>query len=85
MSDLPVKPKHYRESCFQPIEVISAWSLTFALGNVLKYICRAGKKESASRREDLLKALWYMVYEVSDDSDTADTIVNRVASDLPIS
>lgn len=85
MSDLPVRPKHYRESYYQPIDVISAWCLTFALGNVLKYICRAGKKESASRREDLLKALWYMVYEISNDSDIADVTVNRVASDLPIS
>lgn len=82
MSNVPVTPKHYRNSYFQPIEIISAWNLSFALGNVLKYICRAGKKESASVQEDLQKALWYLCFELTDDADVADAIVKRIESDV---
>ena len=80
MSDLPVKPKHYRESYFQPIEVISAWGLNFSLGNVLKYICRAGKKQNASIKDDLMKALWYLAYHLTEDTDTADSVVRIVTA-----
>jgi len=52
-------PKHYNLG-IQPIEVIDKWGLDFYLGNVLKYIARAGKKESASELEDLKKAKHYI-------------------------
>jgi hypothetical protein len=52
------------------------------LGNVVKYVARAGKKESASREDDLLKALWYLVYELTDDTDYADDCVDTVKSDI---
>lgn len=32
----------------------------FYLGNVLKYVCRAGKKSSDTKRQDLEKALHYI-------------------------
>lgn len=44
---------------YEAIKVIEAWGLGFHLGNVLKYISRAGKK-SPSEVEDLKKALWYL-------------------------
>lgn len=53
-------PKHYggEENPYEAIKVIEAWNLDFALGNVVKYINRAGKK--GSKLEDLKKAQWYM-------------------------
>lgn len=64
MSHISV-PDHYRKGTIQPVEAISDWELGFALGNVVKYVSRAGKKESATRQDDLMKALWYLVYELT--------------------
>lgn len=51
-------PPHYTMGGVEAISVIDAWKLNFYLGNVLKYICRAGKKEN--ELEDLQKAAWYL-------------------------
>lgn len=53
-------PQHYggEDNPYEAIKVIEAWNLDFALGNVVKYINRAGKK--GSKLEDLKKAQWYM-------------------------
>jgi hypothetical protein len=39
--------------------------LNFHLGNAIKYICRAGYKES--RREDLTKAIHYLQNELENE------------------
>ena len=53
-------PKHYRaETGYEVIDVIEAYGLCFALGNVLKYISRAGHKHERVL-EDLRKAQWYL-------------------------
>jgi hypothetical protein len=67
---------HYRTSRLQAIDVIKEWGMNFALGNVLKYISRAGKKKSASYEEDLIKALWYLCYELYEDAEFADAMVD---------
>lgn len=53
-------PAHYggAGNPFEVIEVIEEWSLGFHLGNVVKYVARAGKKGNAL--EDLKKAQWYL-------------------------
>ena len=51
-------PDHYSRLTPQPIEVIEAWDLGFHLGNVVKYIARAGHKGSELR--DLRAAKWYL-------------------------
>jgi len=53
-------PQHYGgdDNPYEAIKVIESWNLDFALGNVVKYINRAGKK--GSKLEDLKKAQWYM-------------------------
>jgi hypothetical protein len=55
-------PEHYggAENIYETIKVIEAWGLDedFYLGNVIKYISRAGKKGCAL--EDLKKSLWYL-------------------------
>ena len=57
-------PEHYggKDNPYETIKVIEAWSLNFCLGNVLKYMCRAGKKGCAV--EDLKKARWYLDREI---------------------
>ena len=54
-------PDHYggESNPYEAIKVIEAWDLNFHLGNVVKYISRAGKK-SKSSVEDLKKAEWYL-------------------------
>lgn len=58
-------PKHYRgDTGLEAIDVIEAWDLNFNLGNVVKYVCRAGLKDKSDRREDIQKALWYLTREI---------------------
>ncbi|MBK8123891.1 MAG: DUF3310 domain-containing protein [Dokdonella sp.] len=58
-------PAHYggKDNPYEAIKVIEAWELGFLLGNTVKYISRAGKKED--RLQDLQKALWYLQREVN--------------------
>ena len=62
-------PDHYggKENIYEAIKVIEAWDLGFHLGNVVKYISRAGKK-TKNTNEDLKKAKWYLErYLLSED------------------
>jgi len=55
-------PKHYggEANPYEAIKVIEAWDLDFCLGNAVKYISRAGKKDASKELEDLNKAIWYL-------------------------
>lgn len=55
-------PTYYggADNPYEAIRVIEAWDLDFCLGNTVKYISRAGKKDPAKLKEDLEKALWYL-------------------------
>ena len=56
---------HYEiYSGLEAIDVIEAWDLNFNLGNVVKYVCRAGLKDKSDREEDIQKALWYLTREL---------------------
>ena len=57
-------PSHYRSDSIEAIEVIESWKMNFNLGNVIKYVCRAGLKSNDST-EDLRKAAWYLNREIS--------------------
>ena len=59
-------PSHYggKDNTYEAIKVIDAWNLDFCLGNVVKYISRAGKKGNNSKEQDLKKALWYLEHEI---------------------
>lgn len=48
-------PSHYDGGDIQPWDVIDAFGLDYYLGNILKYTCRAGKKDGESRLKDLKK------------------------------
>lgn len=59
-------PKHYggKDALYEAIKVIEAWKLDFCLGNAVKYISRAGKKDPDKEREDLEKAAWYLARRI---------------------
>jgi hypothetical protein len=60
-------PSHYggADNQYESIKVIDAWDLGFSLGNTVKYISRAGKKNKEKELEDLRKALWYLQHHIS--------------------
>lgn len=63
MNDIISNPSHYTEGrTYEPRKVIEDWDLDFYLGNALKYISRAGRKNDAI--EDLQKAKQYIDFEI---------------------
>ena len=56
-------PTHYNAGKIEVIDFIEDQKLGFALGNCIKYICRAGKKNN-NPIEDLNKAKWYLEREI---------------------
>lgn len=65
MSGAVNSPSHYHKaSGVEVIVAIEAWGLGFCLGNVIKYVARAGRKDSGTRMEDLHKARWYLNREL---------------------
>lgn len=60
-------PEHYggADNPYEAIKVILAWGLGFCLGNTVKYIARAGKKDPKKELEDLKKARWYLDYHIT--------------------
>lgn len=59
-------PSHYggADDPYEAIKVIEAWLLGFNLGNAVKYISRAGKKDPSKHIQDLEKAAWYLNREI---------------------
>lgn len=60
----PISPAHYQQGGYQTWDVIYAWGLDYFLGNVVKYISRAGKKDPDKTIEDLEKARAYLDKEI---------------------
>ena len=71
MSDMINHPKHYTLGKIEVIDFIEDKGLNFNLGNVVKYVARAGHKKSSGKSvdakalEDLKKAQWYLNREIS--------------------
>ena len=59
-------PLHYggKDNPYEAIKVIEAWDLGFNLGNTVKYISRAGRKDKDKHIQDLEKALFYLKREI---------------------
>ena len=53
-------PSHYADGNIEVIDFIEDKNLGFHLGNAIKYICRAGKKDKEKTKEDIEKAIWYL-------------------------
>ena len=58
-------PDYYggEDNPYEAIKIIEAYDLNFSLGNVIKYVLRAGKK-SDSAIEDLEKAAHYIQFQI---------------------
>lgn len=71
MADVINHPQHYTLGKIEVIDFIEDKGLNFNLGNVVKYVARAGHKKSSSKSmdakalEDLKKAQWYLNREIS--------------------
>jgi hypothetical protein len=53
-------PQHYggESNQYEAIKVIEAWELDFCLGNTVKYISRAGKKDNIVQDLKKLNGIW---------------------------
>ena len=71
MADVINHPQHYTLGKIEVIDFIEDKGLNFNLGNVIKYVARAGHKKSSGKSmdakalEDLKKAQWYLNREIS--------------------
>jgi len=58
------RPDYYggKDNPYEVFRVLEEWDLDkdFYLGNVIKYVARAGKKNISTKKEDLQKALVYL-------------------------
>lgn len=64
-SDNVSHPSHYANGWSNGAEVIDLTEhLSFCAGNVVKYVCRAGRKDPEKYVEDLEKARWYLDREI---------------------
>ena len=59
------QPQHYQGTGMSAMDVIRAFKLNFACGNVIKYMLRAGRKPDEDMIRDLEKALWYLEDELT--------------------
>ena len=54
------RPSHYTDGKIEVIDFIEDKKLGFCLGNAIKYIARAGKKDTDKEAQDIKKAIWYL-------------------------
>ena len=57
-------PAHYTDGNIEVADFIADKNFNFFLGNVIKYLSRAGKKDPAKHIQDLKKAQWYLTREI---------------------
>lgn len=64
--DDPVShPSHYTSGKIEVLDFITDQGFGYDLGQVIKYVSRAGKKDPAKYVEDLKKARFYLDHEIS--------------------
>ena len=59
-------PSHYTDGKIEVIDFIRDKHLDFCRGNVVKYLCRAGKKSKETELEDLKKAMQYCQFAIEE-------------------
>jgi hypothetical protein len=64
MTDNVKHPSHYTYGKIECIDFILDKELDFSLGNAVKYIVRAGRKNPEKQIEDLQKAIQYIQFEI---------------------
>jgi Protein of unknwon function (DUF3310) len=63
--DMVNKPPHYTDGGVDTLSFIEAKDLNYRLGNVVKYVSRAGKKMGSNPVQDLEKARFYLEREIA--------------------
>jgi hypothetical protein len=53
-------PAHYTAGGIETWDAIAAWGLDYFLGNAVKYLARAGKKDGCTEETDLKKSIMYL-------------------------
>lgn len=72
------RPQHYAGTKIEVIDYIEDKQLGFCLGNVVKYVSRAGRKHSAGMEDkekeiqDLEKAKWYLERRIKELKENMD-------------
>jgi|GEM_PF-1944695 len=80
-------PSHYTDGQIEVIDFITDKNLDFCLGNTVKYIARAGKKDPDKYVEDLFKAAWYLNFKLymiamKENVDKAKTVFNQFNAEI---
>ena len=57
-----INPTYYKGTAMA--DYVAVFNLNFDLGNVVKYVSRAGKKQGEKALEDLKKAQWYLNHAI---------------------
>ena len=85
MNDPVNHPKHYTSdpSGIECIEITR--HRNFNIGNAIKYLWRAGLKDSESEIQDLQKAIWYINDEIKklEDSKPINPYLDPDDDDIP--
>ena len=65
--DLVNNPPHYNKG-IETIKYIKSWDMSYAQGNVIKYVSRYNIKHQDKKKQtqDLKKALWYLQDMIKD-------------------
>ena len=77
MSDAVNHPSHYTDGNIEVIEHSEDKKLDYCLGNAVKYISRAGKKDPAKEIEDLQKADWYINRRIMELEQKENAVVQK--------
>lgn len=68
MNDPVNHPSHYTRGKIEVADFIKDQRLNFDLGSAIKYICRAGYKDTNKYTQDLNKAIWFLNHEITNYS-----------------
>lgn len=60
-----IRPDYYKSNGIEVLDLTDAFDLNFNLGNVVKYVVRAGKKDGEEKEKDLAKAKFYLNRELN--------------------
>lgn len=85
--DAVKNPSHYCGTKYQVINFIEDWGLGYCLGNVVKYICRAGKKYVGDKQkelQDLKKAKWYLERRLEEHKNGVELDSNELKMNISI-
>ena len=75
-------PSYYKRGSFDVWDFIRDQGLNFHLGNAIKYICRAGYKDS--KIQDLEKAIHYLQNELHHEKDVYFRASQGIPYEVPV-